>query len=817
LNSLFKQLPKIANHLLAGTTDIANFTKIFQTTYIMKKTTLLCITVMVLAFSTNLGAQQLCNHKHAFSRSVVADSLEALHYRIHLQNINFTERTVKAVTELSLVPKLPLEYIPLELKALQVDSVYFNGIKTDLFYQQGDVMRASDGQVYTQDDTLLLAVYYSGTPFNEAWGGFHFSGNYAFNLGVGFESNPHNLGKAWFPCVDDFKDRATYEVLITLPDGMTGIAGGLLIETIDNGDGTNTWHWHLAQPIPTYLASFAAGDYRLSADVYEGIEANIPITVYTRPADTNKVAGSFVHIHEIMQDFEQKFTPYPWERIGYTGTAIGAMEHVTNIAYPHFAINGNLQYEELLVHELSHMWFGNKVTCATEGDMWLNEGWATFISMYYKTQLYGYEEYRNAMRENHFSVIRDAHIQDGSYLPLSGVPTEYVYGKTVYNKGATVVHTLMNYLGEEVFLDAVKAYLNHFAYNHASSEDMRDFLSAHTGIDMTPFFEAWVFTPGTPHFSIDSARVVPQGAQYEAHVYLRQKFKGFDFLADNNILEIAFIDANWQIHTDTVHFNGQTGHSVKLLDFEPLLVMADYFDKTCDATTDEDYVYTETGESIHSKLYFKLFIDALPDSMFMRMTHHWAPADPMHQPLNGLTLSPYRYWEFAGIIPEGTAMRGRFFYSNQPILDQTLITSPTDSVFILYRPHPGVDWYPVSQYKQGNWNIGFIFVDELLPGQYTLAVWDTQVGLNENLPPAESGAIRLTPNPATNVITASWEQIDIESLRVYNAMGKLVHQEQVHGSKSISLEISGWASGIYMIELGRLDGSSVASGKFIAK
>ncbi len=782
----------------------------------MKKSAFLFITAMVLAMSTNLFAQKFCNHKHAFSRSAVADSLGALNYRIHLQHIDFANRHVIAATEVSLVPKLPLEFIPLELKALQVDSVFFNGTKTELFYQQGEILRASDGQVYTPNDTLLLTVYYSGTPFNEAWGGFHFSGNYAFNLGVGFESNPHNLGKAWFPCIDDFQDRATYEVLITLPQGMTGIAGGLLIETIDNGDGTNTWHWHLAQPIPTYLASFAAGDYRLTADVYEGLETDIPITVYTRPADTNKVAGSFVHIHEIMQDFEGKFTPYPWERIGYTGTAIGAMEHVTNIAYPHFAINGNLQYEELLVHELSHMWFGNKVTCATEGDMWLNEGWATFCQYYYKIHLYGHDEYRNAVRENHFSVLRDAHIQDGSYLPLSGVPTESVYGKTVYNKGATVVHTLMNYLGEEVFFDAVKAYLNHFAYSHASSEDMRDFLSAHTGIDMAPFFEAWVFTPGTPHFSIDSMVVVPMGAQYETNVYLRQKFKGFDFQADNNILEIAFMDANWQVHTDTVHFSGQTGHSVKLLDFEPLIVMADFYDKTCDATTDEDYIYTTTGESIHSKLYFKLFIDALPDSMFLRMTHHWAPADPMQNPLTGLTLSPYRYWEFAGIIPEGTAMRGRFFYSNQSILDQTLITSPNDSVFILYRPHPGVDWSPVSQYKQGNWNIGFIFVDELLPGQYTLAVWDTEVGLTETETAHYKNHIRVMPNPASEFVRLEWEESFQGNIRIFDAAGRLIYLAALKGEKNTTINTADWSGGYYFVELNN-NSFSLGKTKFLIK
>lgn len=781
-----------------------------------KKCRLLFIGLLFLTISLPLFSQTTCNHRHAFSRSVVADSVDALHYRIHLTDINFSAKTIQANTTINLVPKLELDYIPLELKALVVDSIFINDIKTTDFYQQADVVRMTDGQTYGPDDTLSITIYYGGAPFSEGWGGFHFSGNYAFNLGVGFESNPHNLGKAWFPCVDDFKDRATYEVLVTLPEGMTGIAGGLLLDTIDNEDGTFTWHWSLSQRIPTYLASVAAGHYVLNADTYTGIEQDIPVTVYTRPADTNKVAGSFIHLHEVMQDFENKLTPYPWERIGYTGTAIGAMEHVTNIAYPHFAINGNLDYEELLVHELSHMWFGNKVTCATEGDMWLNEGWATFSQYYYKKQLYGASAYRDAVRENHFSVLRDAHITDGSYLPLSGVPTEYVYGKTVYNKGATVVHTLMNYLGEEVFFDAIEAYLESFAFAHASSEDMRDFLSDYTGIDMGPFFEAWVFTPGTPHFSIDSMQVIPQGNQFETHIYLKQKYKGVDFLANNNILEITFMDADWQMHSDTVHFSGQNGHSIKLLDFDPLLVMADYYDKSCDATTDEDYVYTETGEYVYSKLYFKLFVDEIVDSAFVRFTHHWAPADSMLEAVEGLRLSDYRYWEVQGIIPEGSQMRGRFFYSNQATMDQSLITSANDSVVLLYRPHPGIEWQHIPQFRQGLWNIGFIFVDELLPGQYTFAVWDTQVGTQGQAVPVNSNLMLAFPNPAAEAVTLDWDSRRSGNLQVVDSNGSMVFNSRIKDSLTLKIDTRHWKSGLYIAELQDDRGMSIRA-KFVVQ
>lgn len=776
-------------------------------------THLLFSLAILLIMDLQIIGQHQCNHKHAFARSEVADSINAHHYRIHLTSIDFAQQQIQAVTSVTLSPKVELSQIPLELKSLQVDSVFINGLGPASYYQQGDILRVLSEQFYNSDDTIVIQVFYGGQPFHEAWGGFHFAGSYAFNLGVGFESSPHNLGKAWFPCVDDFQDRATYEVLITLPEGLTGIAGGVLLETIDHGDGNYTWHWSLNQPIPTYLASVAAGDYALTDDIFSGMQSDIPITIYTRPADTAKVAGSFQHLHQVMEVFEDHFDAYPFDRIGYTGTAIGAMEHVTNIAYPHFAINGNLDYEGLLVHELSHMWFGNMVTCANEGEMWLNEGWATFYQHYYQKLLYGAEDYNNAMQATHFSVLRDAHLTDGSYLPLSGVPTEYVYGKTVYDKGATVVHTLMNYLGEETFTDVVKAYLNEFAFDHASSADMCDFMSDYTGIDLTSFFDAWVFTPGTPHFSIDSVIVNPQGNQYETNIFLKQKFKGFNFLADDNILEITFMDAAWNKYSDTVHFSGQTGHSVKLLDFEPVLAMADYYNKTSDATTDEDYVITETGEWSYSRLYFMLIVDEVIDSAFLRFTHHWAPPDPLQQAVEGLRLSPYRYWQVAGIVPDGTAMRGRFFYSNSNILDKGLITSQNDSVVLLYRENPSTDWHHISQYRQGLWNIGFIFVDELLPGEYTLAVWDTQVGLPVHTFRTKLELLTVFPNPASDYITLHVAQNRDGTIKVFDSNGSHIQSIKAEG-EGVRINTATWSQGLYVAEFWDDAGLRMGSVKF---
>ncbi len=686
-----------------------------------------------------------------FSQSL-ADTLDVLHYNIHIYNLNMSDHTLAGQTDVTWVNKLGGHHrVPLNLQALEVDSVR---IGQDLYFfdQNGKTMHILFTDPLVANDTLTARIYYHGEPFHEDWGGYHFSGDYSFNLGVGFESIPHNLGKTWFPCVDDFTDRATFDVYATLDTGVTATGGGTLVDTVNQGNGTTTWHWQMIHELPTYLVSLATGPYVLYSDSYQGMNENIPIEIFTRPGDTGKVAGSFVNLHAIMDFFEAHFGPYPFEKIGYTSTAIGAMEHAGNISYPHFAINGNTSNESLYTHELSHMWFGNKVTCSTAEDMWLNEGWATFCELYYLEGLYSHTAFLDAMRTMHKDVLLKAHEIDGGYWALNNIPQNVTYGKTAYDKGGTVVNALRAYLGDSLFFESVKAYLNNFAYQSVSSEQMRDFFTSYTGIDMSGFFDAWVFTPGTPHFSIDSSRVTPEGNQFKVDIYLQQKFKGADFLAQDVVVEVGFMDGHFQFQTDTVHFSGAAGHSVKLLDFNPVAVMMDPFETACDATTDSYKIFTEPQEYTYPDSYFKLYLDACTDSSLLRVTHHWAAPDTLKTPVEGLRISNYRYWQTEGLLDNSFQARGRFYFSQGGYLDGDLIQSSADSVVILYRAHSSDEWQMVDQELVGTWMIGYIFVNDLQLGEYTLAVWDKTIVSADAIPDLEK-QIQIYPNPSKGEVT----------------------------------------------------------------
>lgn len=756
---------------------------------------MLWLTAGLLLFSTSLHA-----------RPSPADSLDAVHYIIRIDSIDFGAKTISAITTVRLTTAgAGMDEINLELIGLAVTSVDIDGVPLVNFTQGDSLLVIPLTSPLLPGDTLEVTVGYNGTPFHESWGGFHFSGEYAFNLGVGISTIPHNLGKSWFPCIDNFTDRATYEVLCTLPQGKMAVAGGVKMDEVVNANGTITYHWKLDQPIPTYLASLAAGSYALVSDTFNGISGQVPIDIYVRPQDTNKVAGTFVNLKQILAIFEDCLGPYSWDRVGYAGTALGAMEHATNIFVPHNTISGNTANESLMAHELCHMWMGDKVTCSSAQEMWINEGWATFFGMYYALPLYGnLNAYKQEMRNTQSKVLQYCHTPsgDGSYFPLNVIPQEYTYGMSAYDRGATAVQALRFYLGDSLFFETVKAFIDEYAFQAASSYDMRDFMTDYTGIDMAGFFDNFVLNAGAPHYSIDSFHVSPAGGAYQVEIYPKQKRKGPAFTGNDHVMEVMFMDAGWNRLTDTLVFSGATGRSLKTVPFAPTVILVDPEEKMCDATTDNYKVIKAPGNFNFEKTFCNLEVQQVTDSAFVQVTHHWAPPDSLWEPVAGLRLSDYRYWRIDGIMPEGFQATAKFFYSQGGYLDNTLILSSSDTVIVLYRHDAGEDWQEIPFDKIGPWNIGNLLVHDLQAGDYALAVKEAGVGLDGREPEEGKSTLEVFPNPSSDTFEIRTSTKGKGELRIYNENGSLVIAFPVKaGRQSIRWSPGSHAGGVYFLNL----------------
>ena len=768
------------------------------------KTIIFSLLISVLSFSQLL------------SQVTPGDTIHAVKYTINLEEIDMSNQTIQANTKVELTPLIDnLEVIQLELMELTVDSVFVDGTPIPGFNHTNGILNIPLGASISTGDTVEVEVMYNGQPFHESWGGFHYSGDYAFNLGVGISWIPHNLGKTWFPCIDDFTDRAVYEVIATVPGNMTAVGGGALVEVIYNFNGTITYRWYLDNPIPTYLASVAVGEYVLVEDTYNGIERDIPITYYVRPSDSVKVPGSFARIKEILGVYEDKFGAYDWNRIGYVGTAIGAMEHATNIAYPNFCITGNASYEDLYAHEVSHMWFGDKVTCDKAEEMWINEGWATFCANYYVEELDGPDYFKTQMRSMHADVLYSCHSEEGGYHPLNNIPQDYTYGTSAYDRGATVVQALRANLGDDIFFDACKSLLDDLAFTSISSYDMEASFTQNTGIDMGGFFNNWVYHGGTPQYSIDSFSIVPTGNEYNVTVYVKQKRHGPAFVGDGNAIEFTVMGNTWEQQSDVVHFDGETGSATMLVPFTPQEVFLDLEERYMDATIDNYKVIDDVDEYSFPATYVNLDVTEIEDSAFIQVTHNYAPADTFATAVPDFRMSDYRYWTIRGILPETFNAIGRFFYSRSG-LDNTLILSQSDSVVIMYRENAGMAWQAVDFSVVGTWTIGYIYVDDLQMGDYALGVWDISVSADELTQNEKVREMKVYPNPSSGDFTFDVDGKEAVSLEIYSMSGNLVESIPVeNNTSSIRWAAKNIPDGTYMAILKGKKKTIIASTKII--
>ncbi|MDL2262981.1 M1 family metallopeptidase, partial [Bacteroidales bacterium OttesenSCG-928-I21] len=585
---------------------------------------------------------------------------------------------------------------------------------------------------FNENDEIELSVYYHGNPVKDpsGFGGFYFSSDYAFNMGVAISDIPHNYGKTWFPCNDNFTDRATYEFLITTKSEHTAVCNGELLSAIENEENnTKTFNWKLNETIPTYLAAISVGNYFCYESTYNGLSGEIPISIYVYPGDSAKASRSFENLNTALSIFEDKFGVYKWNRVGYVAVPFngGAMEHATNISIGRTFINGSLEYEDLFYHELAHHWFGDLITCSSAEDMWINEGWATYCETIFREFMYGRENAINYRRNSHIKVIKDYNVTDGDFLALYPMDQSLTYSSTVYEKGGSVAHALRGYLGDNIFFTAIKEFLNRYSFKAVSSYDLRDFLTEYTGIDMTDFFDAWVFSGGFVHYSIDSTQITPMENNFDVTIYMKQKLRGRTTFANSNRVEISFLDNNFNPTTKIMEFDGELGEQTFSIPFYPTLILCDYNEILSDATTDITKIFTEPQNSVnYNTTYFRSKIIGATENepALLRVTHNFVAPDNFKENIQGLVIADNRFWTIEGNFPSSFHANGEFSYNryNSARLDADFISNSTDSLVLLYRADRSKNWkisnatnYASSQK---------LILDTLKAGEYALAIFD---------------------------------------------------------------------------------------------
>ncbi len=319
----------------------------------------------------------------------------------------------------------------------------------------------------------------------------------------------------WFPSFDFPSDKATTEQIITAEKDFTVIANGELINKTDNANGTVTWHYKMPVPHSTYLVSFAMGKY---AKV-EGKYKEIPLGYYIYPGREEIVPKAYGNTPEMMRIFEEiTGVAFPYNKYDQTTVAafnFGGMENITATtmadteifaaAFPF--MQGPI--EDLVSHELGHSWFGDLVTCKNWAELWLNEGFATYMEAAYREKKYDRKDYmRKVVEDANEFMLEDAVVPNNHALynqNANNVSALFDRSGVTYSKGGAVIHTLREQVGDEAFWKAINTYLNRHKFANVESTDLRKAMEESSSQDLGWFFDQWVYGTGHPKLSVAQA------------------------------------------------------------------------------------------------------------------------------------------------------------------------------------------------------------------------------------------------------------------------------------------------------------------------
>ncbi|MCC7299057.1 MAG: T9SS type A sorting domain-containing protein [Bacteroidia bacterium] len=390
--------------------------------------------------------------------------------------------------------------IGFDLKAsMQVDSVFRAG-KRMLYSRKGDVLYVHKPGKWQAGTFDSVTIYYQGNPQLGSGFGYYVWDNHQTGPVIHTLSEPYGAC-FWWPCKQTLADKIdSIDLFISTVPDFKAAGNGVLISSDSINDSTRIFHWKHRYPIATYLVAFATTNYKEFTNYahFNNRSDSLPVVNYVFPQFYTTAAEEVPEILPMLRLFDSLFGEYPFfkEKYGHAQfTWGGGMEHQTMSFMVDFSFG-------LMAHELAHQWFGDKVTCGSWSDLWLNEGFATYCT----ALCYKYlrpNEWLTQMENIRRAATNQ---QDGSiFIPDTTSVSRLFNGNLTYNKAAFVLHMLRIKLGDNVFYAALRKYLNQPGqkYGFAIESDLLAVMEAESGMDLKPFFLTWIRGEGYPNLQIN--------------------------------------------------------------------------------------------------------------------------------------------------------------------------------------------------------------------------------------------------------------------------------------------------------------------------
>jgi aminopeptidase N len=393
--------------------------------------------------------------------------------------------------------------------ALDVSTVKQRGI--DLNFTRSGNNELIVNLPVTQNINVLdsLSINYSGTPPASGFGSFlideHNGSPILWTLSEPFGA------MEWWPCKQDLVDKVNnIDVYITAPSQYMSVSNGLEQSRISNGNGTATTHFKHNYPIPAYLIAIAVSNYQVynqQGGLGTAASPFFPIVNYMYPETATANIASLQVTPDIINYFESVFDPYPFRNEKYGHCQFGwggGMEHTT-VSFMTAGTSGGYT-RSLIAHEMGHQWFGDKVTCGSWKDIWLNEGFATYLASMVIQNFDGEDAFISDKSTMINAITSTQTLNSALYLTDDEATdvNRIFNSRLTYRKGAMVLNMLRFKLGDTNFFQALRNYLNdpELAYGYALTPDLQGHLEATSGINLTEFFNDWVYNIGYPIYNI---------------------------------------------------------------------------------------------------------------------------------------------------------------------------------------------------------------------------------------------------------------------------------------------------------------------------
>ncbi|REJ78420.1 MAG: M1 family peptidase [Acidobacteria bacterium] len=469
---------------------------------------LLSIAVLVFVVPASLSSEN-----KSFNRERTYD---VLHY---IMRLDF-DRPAKIVKGDSTVELTPLESaistVDLDARDLNFEFVGLEGSNDELPYKviQPKTLRITLPREYKPGEKIAFRIRYTAKPKK----GIYFvdelrDGNRRIHSSQVWTQGESEETHHWLPSFDFPDDKATTEQFLTAEPGETAIGNGEFLGKKELENGRAVFHYKMNVPHSLYLTSFVIGEYNKVEDKYK----DIPLGYYVYPGQEKIVEPAYGKTKDMFALFEDLTkVDYPYNKYDQTMVAdfaFGGMENITATTMADSQIMlarlefGRPLVEDLVAHELAHSWFGNLVTCRNWAELWLNEGFATFLEAVFREKAYGRANYDGKIRDEAAAymgyAVGQGNIDHALFNTLADASDDDSMFTTVtYQKGGSVIHMLREELGDEAFWKGVNIYLKKHEFQTVETPDLIEAMEEASGRDLKWFFDQWVYKRGFPRLKV---------------------------------------------------------------------------------------------------------------------------------------------------------------------------------------------------------------------------------------------------------------------------------------------------------------------------